>query len=54
MLIGFKQLFNDFYAKDISKKVRAGVRQKQKSTGIVETLPMGYVKDKKYRYDNDR
>ena len=46
MLIGFKQLFNDFYAKDISKKVRAGVRQKQKSTGIVETLPMGYAKDK--------
>ena len=46
MLIGFKQLFNDFYAKDISKKVRAGVRQKQKTTGIIETLPMGYVKDK--------
>ena len=46
MLIGFKQLFNDFYAKDISKKVRTGVRQKQKTTGIVETLPMGYVKDK--------
>ncbi len=46
MLIGFKQLFNDFYAKDISKKVRAGVRQKQKNTGLVETLPLGYVKDK--------
>lgn len=31
LLIGFKQIFNDFYAKDISKKVKAGVRQKQKS-----------------------
>ncbi|MBR5683639.1 MAG: recombinase family protein, partial [Ruminococcus sp.] len=46
MLIGFKQLFNDFYAKDISKKVRAGVRQKQKNAGLVETLPLGYLKDK--------
>ena len=46
MLIGFKQLFNDFYAKDISKKVRAGVRQKQKNTGLIETLPVGYVRDK--------
>ena len=46
MLIGFKQLFNDFYAKDISKKVRAGVRQKQKNTGLIETLPLGYLKDK--------
>ena len=46
MLIGFKQLFNDFYAKDISKKVRTGVRQKQKNSGLVETLPLGYVKDK--------
>lgn len=28
LLIGFKQILNDFYAKDISKKVRAGIRQK--------------------------
>ena len=45
LLIGFKQIFNDFYAKDISKKVRAGVRQKQKN-GMVVNLPMGYYKDK--------
>lgn len=45
LLIGFKQIFNDFYAKDIGKKVRAGIRQKQK-TGLVVNLPMGYYKDK--------
>lgn len=44
LLIGFKQIFNDFYAKDISKKVRAGIRQKQK-TGLVVNLPMGYYKN---------
>ena len=38
LIIGFKQIVNDLYAKDISKKVRAGVRQKQKSKGLVETL----------------
>ena len=46
LLIGFKQIFNDFYAKDISKKVRAGMRQKQKSNGLVLTLPLGYYLDR--------
>ncbi len=45
MIIGFKQLVNDFYAKDIGKKVRTGIRQKQK-TGMTVNLPMGYYKDK--------
>lgn len=45
LLIGFKQIFNDFYAKDISKKVKAGVRQKQKSKGLIESLPLGYKRD---------
>ena len=45
MIIGFKQLVNDFYAKDIGKKVRTGIRQKQK-TGMPVNLPMGYYKDK--------
>ena len=45
LMIGFKQIFNDFYAKDISKKVRTGIQQKQKS-GLVVNLPMGYYKDK--------
>lgn len=45
LLIGFKQIYNDFYAKDISRKIRAGVHQKQKK-GLVVNLPMGYYKDK--------
>lgn len=45
LLIGFKQIFNDFYAKDISKKVRTGMRQKQKN-GLIVNLPMGYYKDR--------
>ena len=46
LLIGFKQIFNDFYAKDISRKVKAGIRQKQKSSGVIESLPIGYVADR--------
>ena len=46
LLIGFKQIFNDFYAKDISKKVKAGVRQKQKGKGLIESLPLGYKRDR--------
>jgi len=45
LLVGFKGIVNDLYAKDISKKIRAGYLQKQKS-GIVITTPMGYRKDK--------
>lgn len=45
LIIGFKQIVNDLYAKDISKKVRAGIRQKQKS-GLVVNLAMGYYKDR--------
>ena len=44
LLIGFKQILNDFYAKDIGKKIRAGIRQKQK-TGLVVNLRMGYYKE---------
>lgn len=46
LLIGFKQIFNDFYAKDISRKVKAGIRQKQKNNGLVLSLPMGYYLEK--------
>lgn len=44
LLIGFKQIFNDFYAKDIARKVKAGVRQKQKNNGLVESVPLGYMR----------
>lgn len=45
LMVGFKGIFNDMYARDISKKIRAGYRQKQKD-GIVMIPPMGYFKDK--------
>ncbi len=46
LIIGFKGLFNDMYARDISRKVRAGIEQKQKTTGLICQVPMGYYKDK--------
>ena len=45
LLIGFKQIYNDFYAKDIGRKIRTGINQKQKQ-GLIVNLPMGYYKDK--------
>ena len=45
LLIGFKGLMNDYYARDGSRRVTTGYRQKQKS-GIVITPPFGYFKDK--------
>jgi len=44
LIIGFKGLINDSYAKDISKKIRNGYKQKQKQ-GIVIIPPFGYIKD---------
>ena len=44
-MIGVRGLMNDYYAKDIGKKIRAGYRQKQKN-GLVITPPFGYWKDK--------
>ena len=46
LIIGFKGLFNDMYARDISKKVRAGMVQKQKK-GFVMIPPLGYFKDRR-------
>ena len=45
LVIGFKGLMNDFYARDGSRRVTTGYRQKQKM-GIVITPPFGYFKDK--------
>ncbi len=45
LMVGFKGIFNDMYCRDISKKIRAGYKQKQKK-GIVLIPPMGYFKDK--------
>ena len=45
LIIGFKGLVNDFYARDGSRRVRTGYRQKQKE-GIVTIPPFCYFKDK--------
>ena len=45
LIIGVRGLMNDYYARDISKKIRAGYRQKQRE-GIVITPPFGYWKDR--------
>lgn len=45
LIIGFKGLVNDFYARAGSRRVRTGYRQKQKE-GIVTIPPFGYFKDK--------
>ncbi len=45
-MINFKSLMNHSYAKDIQRKVIYGLRQKQKSSGLIITPPMGYFKDK--------
>lgn len=45
LIIGVRGLMNDYYAKDIGSKIRAGYRQKQKE-GLVITPPFGYWKDK--------
>ena len=45
LMVGFKGVFNDMYARDISKKIRAGYKQKQKN-GIILIPPFGYFKDK--------
>ena len=45
LVVGIRGLMNDYYARDIGKKVRAGYHQKQKE-GIVIIPPFGYWKDK--------
>ena len=45
LMIGVRGLMNDYYAKDIGKKIRAGYRQKQQE-GLVITPPFGYWKDR--------
>lgn len=45
LIIGVKQIMNDYYAKDIGNKIRHGYREKQK-TGLVIKAPFGYWKDR--------
>ena len=47
-MIGFKTLINDWYSKDISKKVRSGVwARKEKGLYLAAIAPYGYIKDPK-------
>lgn len=41
LVIGVRGLMNDYYARDIGKKIRSGYRQKQKK-GLVIIPPFGY------------
>ena len=44
----FKAIMNDFYAKDISKKIRSSLKAKMKEGNFVGArAPYGYLKDKK-------
>ena len=45
LVIGFKGLMNDYYARDIGNKIRHGYRAKQKE-GLVVKPPFGYWKDR--------
>lgn len=45
LIIGVRQLMNDYYAKDIGNKIRHGYREKQKE-GLVVKPPFGYWKDR--------
>ncbi len=47
----FKNVFNDMYAKDISKKVRTALYTKQLNGEFIGTnAPIGYIKDKENRH----
>ena len=45
LIIGVRQIMNDYYAKDIGNKIRYGYREKQKE-GLVIKAPFGYWKDR--------
>ncbi len=49
-MIGFKTLINDWYSKDISRKVKSGVwARKEQGLYVAAKAPYGYVKDEKNR-----
>ena len=45
LVVGVRGLMNDYYAKDIGKKIRSGYRQKHLE-GLVITPPFGYRKNR--------
>lgn len=50
-MIGFKAVFNDWYARDISKKIRSSITTKKKQGKFLGAhAPYGYIKDTKDKY----
>lgn len=50
-MIGFRALFNDWYCKDISKKIKASIITKKKQGKFLGAYaPYGYLKDPKNKY----
>ncbi len=45
MDVAFKNLFYDYYSKDLSRKVRSAMEIQQKNTRLVNTVPYGYQAD---------
>lgn len=46
LMIGVKGLINDSYVKDLQRKIKTSIRQRQEHKGIIQIPPMGYIKDK--------
>ena len=44
-ILSFQSLVNEMYLKDLSRKITANIRQKQKSTGLVIVQHFGYMKE---------
>lgn len=50
-MVGFKSVMNEFYAKDISKKIKASLYTKKKQGKFLGGhAPYGYIKDPKDKY----
>ncbi len=46
-IIGIKTWYNERYVKDISRKIKAHIKHKQKEEGLVIIPPFGYIKNEK-------
>lgn len=50
-IMPFKNLFNEFYSRDLSRKVKTGIMTSAKKGNYINSLaPLGYVKDPENKY----
>lgn len=49
-IIGIKTWYNEKYVKDISKKIKANLKEKQEETGLITKVPFGYMRDEEQRH----